>query len=1057
MKNRPIKTYFAAILGLVALLMCQQAMAADWSVSYSGGNFVVTRTNSGGTATVLYRTASISALDGKHFTGVSGSLTFAPGETSKQVSVSENSFSSVPLRYRYQGTYKLYYDFEVTDQQGGLLARMRKTIYSGGDNNNVYYLNNIKSFVNAEFINNLVYFNGSSVTSGLGLHYHDETYTPPTSDVETSGTLEGYVYIDDSYDYTKKSATVSPGFLFAVNRAGASGEWHKLIGNKLYATVVFTEKEKDDGYAYVQILIGDGNTAYDTGADPNGEVNDPVKSIYKACFELKKGSGAYSGNGKWIFPHSSDAVNNDSQSFWMSSSYLWQQKFRSESYRATTSNAFVLDPDISGLTIRFDCGGSDDDTYGYKDLFVRWALLDATAPTVIQSDITVSPGLHVNGAPFTISVPFSEPVKFELQTRYVLHTTWGDLYADYDCRGSNVVSFSGTINASAGTKLTINSFEMVVAPGYNGANIIPIEDLMGIDFTGNISKSFNYTVEELYSISYNLAGGKVANANPTQYTSSSSSFTLENPTRQNYIFTGWTGTDLDGPTMSVTIPSGSSGNRSYTATWALNTSEYWTGDGSEGNPYVITTASGLDYLATLVNDGTSFVDTFFELGADIDLSGISPFKGIGTNNTDFRGKFDGKGHSVSNFTVNLDSQNNSGLFRNINGGYVRNVVVNNATISGKRGVAAVVGSSVGGARITNCSSINCTVSGDSNENNFVGAVVGYYYNGVITECLANGCTVNGNSSQRLYIGGIVGYFRSGGVTKSIVSSCTVNGTADDIAYIGTVTGFIYSANTSTSFAVNTTTNGTETIIGGTDNSGGTPTANHYHAITLTGASPSPVSDVFTVTACPGFTVNGTPTISYDGTDYFRQNAVITVSFVSSLTLSNIFYTPEGGSPAPATDNGNGTWNITMPESDITVYATEVLAVNALAATVMGETRYVTTFYDGTTDYMLPVGARAYTASLDGSTVLFHQIGLDGRVIPHGTAAIVVADSAALSLIKLASTDVTAYPGNILQGSDVAVAKPAGTVYVLNISGAVPGFYTFTGSTIPAGKAYYVVE
>ena len=273
-------------LALAFLASGHSAMATNWSVNYSGGKFVISRDNTTYSATVQYRTLSASALDGKHFTGVNGSLTFAAGESSKEVSVSEKDLSSVPLRYRYQCTRKLYYYFELMDTSGDRLTSYMKTITTGGDDNNDYYLNNIRSYLNDGNISYLTYFNEKTVSSGSGNHYHDEPYTPPTSDVETDGTLKGYVYIDDSYDYQYKSATVYPSWLYVTNRAGATGEWHKLAGNKLLASVVFTEKEKDDGYAYVQILIGNGSTAYDTGYDPNGEVNDPVKSIYKACFEL---------------------------------------------------------------------------------------------------------------------------------------------------------------------------------------------------------------------------------------------------------------------------------------------------------------------------------------------------------------------------------------------------------------------------------------------------------------------------------------------------------------------------------------------------------------------------------------------------------------------------------------------------------------------------------------------------------------------------------------------------------------------------------------------------
>ena len=44
-----------------------------------------------------------------------------------------------------------------------------------------------------------------------------------------------------------------------------------------------------------------------------------------------------------------------------------------------------------------------------------------------------------------------------------------------------------------------------------------------------------------YSISYNLAGGSVATANPTSYNITSNTITLNNPTKTGYTFLGWTG------------------------------------------------------------------------------------------------------------------------------------------------------------------------------------------------------------------------------------------------------------------------------------------------------------------------------------------------------------------------------------------------------------------------------------------------------------------------------------------------------------------------------------
>ncbi len=74
----------------------------------------------------------------------------------------------------------------------------------------------------------------------------------------------------------------------------------------------------------------------------------------------------------------------------------------------------------------------------------------------------------------------------------------------------------------------------------------------------------------VYSITYDLAGGAVASANPAEYTIESADFTLVNPTKLGYTFTGWEGTDLTEKTVAVTVTTGHYGDRAYTATWEPN-------------------------------------------------------------------------------------------------------------------------------------------------------------------------------------------------------------------------------------------------------------------------------------------------------------------------------------------------------------------------------------------------------------------------------------------------------------------------------------------------------
>ena len=71
-----------------------------------------------------------------------------------------------------------------------------------------------------------------------------------------------------------------------------------------------------------------------------------------------------------------------------------------------------------------------------------------------------------------------------------------------------------------------------------------------------------------YQISYDYAGGSATNQ--TMYNIESATITLTAPSRTGYTFIGWSGTDLTGLNMNVSIPTGSIGNRSYTANWKAN-------------------------------------------------------------------------------------------------------------------------------------------------------------------------------------------------------------------------------------------------------------------------------------------------------------------------------------------------------------------------------------------------------------------------------------------------------------------------------------------------------
>lgn len=127
------------------------------------------------------------------------------------------------------------------------------------------------------------------------------------------------------------------------------------------------------------------------------------------------------------------------------------------------------------------------------------------------------------------------------------------------------------------------SIEIGTEPGYefNGweivdedGNTIPVEDTNKETFTmpdSDVIVKADVTPIS-YTISYNLNGGTVTPANPTNYTVESETFTLNQPTKLGYIFIGWTGSNGTTPELYVSITKGTTGNLNYTANWEVSDS-----------------------------------------------------------------------------------------------------------------------------------------------------------------------------------------------------------------------------------------------------------------------------------------------------------------------------------------------------------------------------------------------------------------------------------------------------------------------------------------------------
>lgn len=194
--------------------------------------------------------------------------------------------------------------------------------------------------------------------------------------------------------------------------------------------------------------------------------------------------------------------------------------------------------------------------------------------------------------------------------------------------------------------------------------------------------------------------------------------------------------------------------------------------GTSDNPYTISTAGGLQLLATYVNSGTLFdyydeEDThaydvytgkYFMITDDIifDTTIENNFTPIGDQFHIFQGTFNGGGHIIRGINIYTDKRY-VGLFGHLgkeNTAMITNVTLANASIIGNNILytGGIVGHNNGGS-ISNCLVANSIINGNS----YTGAIAGlnegtlyhnYYGNSTVNDKNSNvGCGIGSDSSK----------------------------------------------------------------------------------------------------------------------------------------------------------------------------------------------------------------------------------------------------------------------------------------------------------------------
>ncbi|MBQ8783203.1 MAG: InlB B-repeat-containing protein [Clostridia bacterium] len=183
----------------------------------------------------------------------------------------------------------------------------------------------------------------------------------------------------------------------------------------------------------------------------------------------------------------------------------------------------------------------------------------------VKTDYTIEKGTYGNISLSAVWVSDENEVYYELNGADPSTNNYGNP-SKYES-GTNTI----TLKEPKKTGYTFVSWDKYTASDKKTVNQ-KIGTIESTD-TGTIFFTARWSANK-FTITYDLKGGhyetEVTN-NKSEYTFETESFTLTNPIKEGYVFAGWSGTDLGVKTKSVTIESGSIGERSYTANWNVAT------------------------------------------------------------------------------------------------------------------------------------------------------------------------------------------------------------------------------------------------------------------------------------------------------------------------------------------------------------------------------------------------------------------------------------------------------------------------------------------------------
>lgn len=308
---------------------------------------------------------------------------------------------------------------------------------------------------------------------------------------------------------------------------------------------------------------------------------------------------------------------------------------------------------------------------------------------------------------------------------------------------------------------------------------------------------------EIYTINFDANGGK-GDLENAKITYGNSMRMPNNVVNTGYYLRGWaTSKNATEPQYKIGVDYKLEADTTLYAVWG---STGWAqeiadgfagGDGTEENPYQISNAAELAYLASIVNSQTAIPEyKYYKLTDNINL-GYNEWVPIGLYGNDtqlFYGSFDGNGFTISDIYMTEARENYVGLF-----GYVKDSEIKNLTITGAiENVSSANVLNIGGiagytgnTNVSDCNALYFTVSGLSAEINSTysraGCMIGMAMGGLISDCKANECSINlkaGNFDAGIVVGQAKADVKNSSVTASENGLFSTVSTAEGVSFGG---------------------------------------------------------------------------------------------------------------------------------------------------------------------------------------------------------------------------------------------------------------------------------